>query len=159
MLHREPAQHDFKIGQRQAIGHWQDFETLRRELQPFLHPIPETHHGNDGPCPQQLQHCRTTGFQQQAFSKGHCLPSSSRQGCWKMVTQQELMAAGRMDLLHAVRLWGGFTHVADRLGVLPNTRYIAKLITVLPSFCPYGLSCSMYVPLAQHLVHSWTEVA
>lgn len=123
LLAERSAQHTFKIGQRQAIGHWQDFETLRRELQPFLHPIPEAHHGHDGPPPQHLQHCCTTGFQQQMYLEGHCLPSSSQQGCLKMVTQQELMAAGRMDLLHAVRLWGGFTHVADRLGVLPNTRH------------------------------------
>lgn len=40
----------------------------------------------------------------------------------RMVSQQELEGAGRMDLLHAVRTWGGFTAVADRLNVLPNTR-------------------------------------
>lgn len=40
----------------------------------------------------------------------------------RMPSHQELEGAGRMDLLHAVRCWGGFTAVADRLKVLPNTR-------------------------------------
>ena len=42
---------------------------------------------------------------------------------YRMPTQQELIAAGRMDLLNAMRTWGGFTAVADLMGVLPNTRY------------------------------------
>lgn len=54
--------------------------------------------------------------------------SSSQQGCYKMATQQELMAADRMDLLNAVRLWGGFTAVADRMGALPNTRCCLRLV-------------------------------
>lgn len=40
----------------------------------------------------------------------------------RMPSHQELVGAGRMDLLHAVRSWGGSTAVADRLGILPNTR-------------------------------------
>jgi len=45
-----------------------------------------------------------------------------------------LMAAGRMDLLNAVRLWGGFTAVADRLGVLPNTRCCLYHVAVCTSY-------------------------
>lgn len=48
-----------------------------------------------------------------------------------MPSQQELTDFGRMDLLHAVRLWGGFTTVADRLGVLPNTRSVASCQPIL----------------------------
>ena len=51
-----------------------------------------------------------------------------------MPTQQELVAAGRMDLLNAMRLWGGFTAVADLMGVRPNTRYIPlKSLSQIPA--------------------------
>lgn len=40
----------------------------------------------------------------------------------RMPTQQELISAGRMDLLNAMRMWGGFTAVADMMGVHPNSR-------------------------------------
>ncbi|DBA97292.1 TPA: Low molecular weight phosphotyrosine protein phosphatase, variant 3 [Trebouxia sp. C0004] len=121
-----PAQHDFKIGQRKASGHWQDFEILKQELQPYLHPMHQPGPGKvepDDPTAEPQRHCQAAGLRQQAFSKGKGVTSSSQQGSYKMATQQELMAAGRMDLLNAVRLWGGFTAVADRLGVLPNTRH------------------------------------
>jgi len=125
-MNRMPAQHDFKIGQRKASGHWQDFETLKQELQPYLHPILQPGPGSDDPTAEPQRHCHAAGVQQQAFSKGKGVMSSSPAGC-KMATQQELMAAGRMDLLNAVRLWGGFTAVADRMGALPNTRCCLRL--------------------------------
>lgn len=57
----------------------------------------------------------------------------------RMPTQQELVAAGRMDLLNAIRLWGGFTAVADLMGVRPNTRYtpspLARRLKTLAT-CP-----------------------
>lgn len=118
-----PAQHGFKIGQRKASGHWQDFETLKQELQPYLHPILQPGPGSGDPTAESQRHCHAAGVRQQAFSKGTGVMSSSQQGCYKMATQQELMAADRMDLLNAVRLWGGFTAVADRMGALPNTRH------------------------------------
>ena len=119
-----PAQHNFKFGQRKASGHWQDFETLKQELQPYLHPICQPGHGSDDLTVEPQTRRRAAGVRQQAFSKGKgvMVTSSSQQGCYKMATQQELTAAGRMDLLNAVRVWGGFTAVADRLGARPNTR-------------------------------------
>lgn len=116
-LRRLPPQRHFKIGKRKASGHWQNFNTLQQELQPFLHPV-----SND----PLIHECHREGpncDQQTPLSKGQAMSSSSgQQACHKMPTQQELMTAGRMDLLNAVRLWGGFTAVADRMGVLPNTR-------------------------------------
>ena len=50
----------------------------------------------------------------------------------RMPTQQELIAAGRMDLLNAMRVWGGFTAVADLMGVHPNTRYTLTPFPPLP---------------------------
>ena len=127
-MNRMPAQHGFKIGQRKASGHWEDFETLKQELQPYLHPILQPGPGSDNPTAASQRHHHAAGVRQQIFSKGKGVMSSSQQGCYKMVTQQELMGAGRMDLLNAVRLWGGFTAVADRMGALPNTRCCLRLV-------------------------------
>ncbi len=140
-----PAQHDFKIGQRKASGHWQDFETLKQELQPYLHPILEPGPGSDDPTAVSQRHHHAAGVRQQAFSKGKGVMSSSQQGCCKMATQQELMAAGRMDLLNAVRLWGGFTAVADRMGALPNTRCCLRLC-VCPTMYHSAVCISYNVP-------------
>lgn len=173
-----PVQRQFSIPQRKEGGHWHDFEVVRRELQPFLHPVqPPSHSHNQCMHPASLPLDHT----QLPTSKGNSIdngvhqsnnendPLSSSQngtgttaagvtvrGCSKqlkgreggkavgssqaqpngssgggnggqhrMPTQQELNAAGRMDLLNAMRVWGGFTAVADRMGVLPNTRYTA----------------------------------
>lgn len=51
---------------------------------------------------------------------------------YRMPTQLELIAAGRMDLLNAMRVWGGFTAVADLMGILPNTRYTTSTSTYQP---------------------------
>lgn len=130
MTRRLPAQREFKIGQRKPSGHWQDFKTLEQELQPFLHP-PHQHPPASRGTP--------SGQGQQAVTKGGATLCGSK-ACWKMPTQQELTAAGRMDLLNAVRTWGGFTAVADRMGVLPNTRYTCRVLS-LP-FCMCQLMSS-----------------
>lgn len=61
--------------------------------------------------------------QDQLLSNGAVGSGDGLQVQHRMPTQQELVAAGRMDLLNATRLWGGFTAVADLMGVRPNTRY------------------------------------
>ena len=144
-MNRMPAQHDFKIGQRKASGHWQDFETLKQELQPYLHPILQPGSGSGDPTAESQGHRHAAGIRQQAFSKGKGVMSSSQQGCYKMATQQELMTADRMDLLNAVRVWGGCTAVADRMGALPNTRCCLRLC-IYPTVYHKAVCISYNVP-------------
>ena len=60
--------------------------------------------------------------QQHSRQQGHGNGQDTGSCQLRMPSHQELVGAGRMDLLHAVRSWGGSTAVADRLGILPNTR-------------------------------------
>ena len=71
--------------------------------------------------------------QERLDSSGDVLSEKGVQVQHRMPTQQELIAAGRMDLLNAMRLWGGFTAVADMMGVRPNTRYIPPPPPLPPS--------------------------
>ena len=189
---RLPAQRQFSIPQRKEGGHWNDFELVRQQLQPFLRPVTPHPHSLPASTTTLLQYsqgpstgnnseasreqCQTAGLQ--AVGSVHrgvhasstavmngaaaqrnrpiAVPSniftpldgetaedgqkcnfqhddsseadvvsqaSGARGQHRMPTQQELTAAGRMDLLNAVRVWGGFTAVADLMGVLPNTRF------------------------------------
>lgn len=170
---RLPPQRQFSIPQRKTGGHWDDFEVVRRELQPYLHvihPGPETHHlcAAAGSLPSDSQPCCISSVDavdsnnHDAHSNGGSTRESHRSSTATMMargsqpqshstgegavqdrllrnggggsgnglkvqhsmpTQQELVAAGRMDLLNATRLWGGFTAVADLMGVRPNNRY------------------------------------
>ena len=172
---RLPAQRQFSIPQRKDGGHWDDFEIVRKELQPFLHivkPGPESYRqsaetgslalddgslirgGADALCCSSSQNAGNNGASTQASDSSStatvsCSNSQTKGGNstesgqaqeqpqsstaiskkngvelqHRMPTQQELIAAGRMDLLNAMRVWGGFTAVADLMGVHPNTRY------------------------------------
>lgn len=65
----------------------------------------------------------STDLESQGMETRSHAGSHSRAGCHlRMPTQLELTKAGRLDLVHAIRNNGGFTAVADRLNVLPNTR-------------------------------------
>lgn len=165
-----PAERQFSVPQRKNGGHWNDFEVVRGELQPFLHIIdqgPDAQHLSakagsltpDGkPCVKSSRdafdsnilaahssgashgssggstaariasvslprgNSTDTGTAQDQLPSNGAGPSGV-QAHHRMPTQQELVAAGRMDLLNAIRLWGGFTAVADLMGVRPNTRH------------------------------------
>lgn len=181
---RLPPHRQFSIPQRKGGGHWDDFEVVRLELQPFLHivqPGPETHRqcaqtNSLAPTDRSLIKDRASAFScsssqnaghngsstqggdssstaavscsdsrpkgssgtdsgevwEQPHSSGAICSENGVQLQHRMPTQQELIAAGRMDLLNAMRVWGGFTAVADLLGVHPNTRYFSPHAPTVP---------------------------
>ena len=182
---RLPARRQFSIPQRKGGGHWDDFEVVRQELQPFLHtvqPGPASYRqcsetdrlaltdrslikdtasafscssssqnaGDNGSASQgsgsgsavtvSCSDSRPTGnngtesgkVQEQPRSSGGICSENGVQLQHRMPTQQELIAAGRMDLLNAMRVWGGFTAVADLMGVHPNTRYFPPDAPTVP---------------------------
>lgn len=82
---------NLKLHTRRPNGYWQNFNALRDELLAFLSASSMAKQASDGESP--------TGSE------------------FVMPTAQDLMKEGRSDLVRAVRLHGGFTHVALAMGI------------------------------------------
>lgn len=82
---------NLKLHSRRPNGYWQNFNALRDELLAFLSASSCANQANGGES--------TAGSE------------------FVMPTAQELMKEGRSDLVRAVRLHGGFTHVALAMGI------------------------------------------
>jgi protein-tyrosine-phosphatase len=98
-----------ELAARRPNGHWASFESLAREILPYLNRSAH----NDS----QEEYNNNRGGGSNGTGSASTATTTSPMPTAYLPTQRQLLAAGRGDLLRAIRQHGGSSVVAERLGV------------------------------------------